>query len=147
VEIPITADFIVTDPDDIAKITDVQTSDATITQICDYLMGQGFKAVLVPPDTPLYCAECHDSEAPQYRLRRRGGKYVALCYRPGTTEGCWEQDATPMCDYKDHQGVQCTNVAEWGIGYGPDKVVTAHRCLLHVAPALSDVTEHRVFPL
>lgn len=146
-EIPITADFIVTDPADIAKITSEQAPGSTVELICDFLQGHGYKAVLVPPDTPLYCADCHDSEAPQYRLRRRGGKYVALCYRPGTTDGCWEQDATPMCDYKDHQGVQCINVAEWGIAYGPDKLQTANRCVLHVAPALSDVTEHRVFPL
>ena len=64
----------------------------------------GFRAVLVPPDTPLFCFYCHDTEAPEYRLRRKGGKYVALCHRPGTIEGCWDRDVAPMCEYKDHEG-------------------------------------------
>ncbi len=30
----------------------------------------GFRTVLVPPDTPLFCFFCHDTGAPEYRLRR-----------------------------------------------------------------------------
>lgn len=37
--------------------------------------------VEVPPDTPLHCFYCHDCEAPEYRLHRAEGKYMALSHR------------------------------------------------------------------
>ena len=107
----------------------------------------GFRTVLVPPDTPLFCFYCHDTEAPEYRLRRKAGKYVALCHRPGTIEGCWDRDVAPMCEYKNHEAVQCDQVAEWVVAFGKDMLMRTHRCLIHVPPALSDVSEHRVFPI
>jgi hypothetical protein len=106
---------------------------------------QTVRTVVVPPDTPLYCYCCHDIEAPEYRLRRSSGKYITLCYRHG--EGCWERSARPMCSFKDHQGVQCDQVAEFEISYGRDMLVKVNRCLVHVAPALKDDGEHRIFAL
>lgn len=103
------------------------------------------RTVTVTPDVLVFCHVCHDVEAPEYRLRRSGGKYVALCYKQGT--GCWEQSPNPMCDYKDHQGVQCTMIAEWDIRYGRDMLDRSVRCLIHVAPALGDVGEHRISAL
>ena len=82
---------------------------------------QTVRTVVVPPDTPLYCYCCHDIEAPEYRLRRSSGKYITLCYRHG--EGCWERSARPMCSFKDHQGVQCDQVAEFDIAFGRDMLV------------------------
>jgi hypothetical protein len=48
---------------------------------------------------------------------------------------------------QDHQAVQCNQVAEWVVAFGKDLLMRTHRCLIHVAPTLSDVTEHRVFPV
>jgi hypothetical protein len=99
--------------------------------------------VVVPPDTPLYCYKCHDCQAPEYRLRRSGGKYIALCFKNG--RGCWEQSPREMCTYKDEQGVPCSLVSEFEIRYGVNLLMGTHRCVLHVAPALKDVGEHRIF--
>jgi hypothetical protein len=118
-----------------------------IAELAGKYIAGGFRAVMVPPDTPLFCFYCHDTEAPEYRLRRKGGKYVALCHRPGTVEGCWDRDVAPMCEYKDHEGIQCDHVAEWRVAFGHDLLMSTHRCLIHVPPALSDVSEHRVFPI
>lgn len=105
----------------------------------------GIRAVYITPEVPLFCFQCHDAEAVEYRLVRRAGKYIALCFKGG--QGCWEQNPPPLCEYKDHQGVQCGYHAEWTVSYGLDKLMRTNRCLLHVAPALSDVTVHEVFPL
>lgn len=101
--------------------------------------------IVATPDVLLYCFHCHDAEAPEYRLRRKGGKYIALCFKSG--EGCWERAVPPTCDYTDHQGVECTFVAEWEIAYGADMLMRAHRCVMHIGPALSDVGEHRIFAI
>jgi hypothetical protein len=52
-----------------------------------------------------------------------------------------------MCEYKNHEAVQCDQVAEWVVAFGKDMLMRTHRCLIHVPPALSDVSEHRVFPI
>jgi len=105
--------------------------------------ANGLKAVYITPDTPLYCHICHDIEAPEYRLRRSGGKLIALCFKNGG--GCWEKNPRPMCDYQDHTGCQCDMVAEWDVRYGKDMLERSVRCLMHVAPALIDVGEHRIY--
>jgi len=54
-----------------------------------------------------------------------------------------------MCEYKDHEGIQVwTKVAEWRVAFGKghaERALTAG--LIHVPPALSDCSEHRVFPI
>ena len=103
--------------------------------------------IVAPPDTIVYCHSCHDCAAPEYRLRRSCGKYILLCHRPGTADGCWGRTAKPMCAFKDQQGIQCTNAAEFHIAFGRDMLMQTSRCVLHVAPALTDVGEHRVFAI
>lgn len=102
--------------------------------------------VLIPsPGTPLVCHVCQDIEAPQYRLRRQAGKYILLCYKNG--EGCWERHPARNCEYTDNQGVECTLLAEWTVGFGKDQLVKTHVCSVHVGAVLSDVSEHTVTPL
>ena len=103
------------------------------------------RIVLVTPDVPLFCNHCHDTEAPEYRLRRAAGKYIALCFKNG--EGCWERTTVPQCEYTDNQGVQCLFESEWEVRFGSDQLMRTNRCVAHVGPALCDVGEHRVFPI
>jgi hypothetical protein len=94
------------------------------------------------PDVLIYCANCYDTESPEYRLRRKSGKYLLLCFKNG--EGCWERSPKPICSFKDNYGIQCTNQAEWEIAYGDNQTKT-QRCVIHVGQALSDVDEHRIY--
>lgn len=98
--------------------------------------------IVATPDVLIYCSTCYDVGAPEYRLRRKSGKYILLCYKQG--DGCWERYPQPVCEFKDHQGVQCVNSAEWEVAYGQNQIKT-QRCVLHVGPALNDVDEHRVY--
>jgi len=101
--------------------------------------------IVATPDVIVYCDECHDCEAPEYRIRRSGGKYILLCYKDG--QGCWERSPKTMCQFTDFQGVQCELAAEWHISYGACKVASTCRCSIHVAPALTDVGEHLISAL
>lgn len=92
-------------------------------------------ALTATPETILACAKCHDTAAPEYRLRRVMGRYVLLCYRGG--EGCWERSPRPTCSFKDHQGVPCGFPAEARVAYGQDQTATEDVCAVHVGACLT----------
>jgi hypothetical protein len=99
--------------------------------------------VQVSDGVPMICHKCGDIDAPEYLLKRSGGKYIALCYKGG--EGCWEQSANGPCEFVDHEGVQCTLLAEWEIGGAANGTPRKRVCVAHVAPVLSDSYEHRIY--
>jgi len=127
--------------DALLKVGKVEESDALLTAAIEAAASQ--PNVAMAPGTPLYCYACGDIEAPLYLFKRMAGKYVPLCYRNG--EGCYERSGHPMCDFKDHMSLGCSNHAEWLICYGKDMLMRSKRCCLHAFEGLSDVGEHRVF--
>jgi hypothetical protein len=101
--------------------------------------------IVASPGTPLVCFKCHDTEARAYRMRRLAGKYILLCFKEGV--GCWERTPHMPCEFKDSEGIQCTLLAEWKVCFGADMLVRTDVCCIHVGAVLSDVSEHRVFPI
>mgnify|MGYP001480123898 CR=1 FL=1 len=91
--------------------------------------------VVATPGTIVACAKCHDTDAPEYRLRRVMGRYVLLCFKNG--DGCWEHSPRPTCSFKDEQGVACGFPAEARVAYGEDQTVIDDMCPLHVGACLT----------
>ena len=112
-----------------------QVQDAE--HILELLVAQVTEAptITATPETIIACAKCHDTGAPEYRLRRVMGRYVLLCVRNG--DGCWERSPHPTCSFKDHQGVPCGFPAEARVAYGRDETVTEEVCALHVGASLT----------
>jgi hypothetical protein len=119
-----------------------------VEHILELLAMQATSAPVITatPDTLVACATCHDTDAPEYRLRRVMGRYVLLCFKNG--DGCWERSPRPTCSFKDDQGVHCQIPAEVRITYGEDQTTHEDVCALHVGamltPAHGKIT---VYPL
>lgn len=95
--------------------------------------------------TTIACTKCGRLNAPQYYLKRSHGRYAVLCFDNG--QGCWERSGASNCTYIDQHMAQCPDLAEWVVAYGEDKLKERHVCSIHVAAVLTDVSEHRVYPL
>ena len=101
--------------------------------------------ILVGPNTPLACTQCHRMDMGVYYLKRSNGKYEVLCFDNGN--GCWERSARALCSYSDPRE-QCLDLAEFAVLYGPAHDLTRRTvCLRHLPAVLSDAPEYRVYPI
>ena len=97
--------------------------------ILDIISSVGQINILPMDGTHLICSICSAVNALGYRLKRSGGKYVALCINE--FGGCAGKDINPQCSYTDDVGVQCSQLAEFQIAYGSDKLLTRYACIIH----------------
>jgi hypothetical protein len=122
------------------------TSEELLTGVEIYLSKQASKPNVAPSHgTTIACTKCGRLEASAYYLKRSHGFYAVLCFDNGN--GCWERSSHSNCSFVDQYSAQCMELAEWSVAYGSDKLKERQVCALHVAAVLSDVAEHRVYPL
>jgi hypothetical protein len=122
--------------DNIREISRTLQTAAACTADTPILTGRG---------VTLACTRCGRLNAPAYYLKHSHGMYAVLCFSNG--EGCWEHSGRANCSYIDQTMAQCLDLAEWVVAYGPDMLTQREVCGLHVPAVLSDVSEHRIFPL
>jgi hypothetical protein len=96
--------------------------------------------------TKAICTQCGDEYAPTLYLKRARGKYDLLCVNLNGS-GCYPQSCRTLCRYVDPERVQCTQLAEWEITYGADKLRSTQTCSDHVGRMLSDSNSHSIHPL
>ena len=127
------------------KFPDV--SDEQLLTAVDAILAQEARGARIMPShgTTVACTVCGRLNAPAYYLKRSHGRYAVLCFDGG--QGCWEHSANSACTYVDQHSTQCMDLAEWVVAYGPDMLKERHVCSIHVPAVLSDVSEHRIYPL
>jgi hypothetical protein len=100
---------------------------------------------LVPMDgTKMICSVCSTVNAPGYKLKRSAGKYLAFCV--DEFGGCAGKEIRHKCNYVDHIGIECDQLAEYQIQYGSDELITRYACVMHTGILLKD-TKNTIHPI
>ncbi len=122
------------------------TDEQLLTQLEILSAAQEQKPVILPSrGTTLSCTKCGALNAQTYYLKRSHGHYAVLCFQNGN--GCWERSSHANCSYVDQYASQCMDLAEWTVAYGSDQLKERQVCSMHIPAVLSDVAEHRIYPL
>jgi hypothetical protein len=133
----------------IGRITELLISQDNIpyelqTALDEIITLAGQIAIIPLYGTKLICNVCHTVNAAGYKLKRSAGKYIALCV--DEFGGCAGKEVHHKCNYVDHIGIECEQLAEYQITYGQDKLLTRYACIVHAGVLMKD-TEQTVHPI
>jgi hypothetical protein len=106
------------------------------------------QSIQLSHNTKAVCTKCGREDAPTLYLKREHGRYAMLC-RMLDGSGCWPQSVRVLCRNIDKDQVQCIQLAEYVVAFGPDGLVQVDTCSDHLGQTVSKfpATQYNVYPL
>jgi hypothetical protein len=96
--------------------------------------------------TRLPCTTCGRYDWHYLILRRRAGLLEGLCKQLDGS-GCYPLASRNNCSYTDPNQMDCTQIAEWCVSIGKDRLYPRHVCSDHVSQVLGESPLYQIWPL